>query len=218
MPTGINARTLPIAVQNFYSAIVSAIESREPFALGIISGVRGSSPQRRGAKALFFADGRIVGTLGGGCLEAEVRERARQSLRTQKPEAFDLVLHHDFGWDDGLICGGKVSGLILPHAARAETLSTLIDAARWNRTNICQPSHNGRARHPVLLSWKDFKALKSTPLRTMKEFLAAQGAAVQLINVRDHGLEFDIDTPDDYRAVTINFGGAPTPDTFRRTP
>jgi xanthine dehydrogenase accessory factor len=109
-------------MQNFFTAIVAAIDSREPFALAIISAVRGSTPQKRGAKALFFADGRIVGTLGGGCLEAEVRERARQSLRTNSPAAFDLVLDHDFGWDDGLICGGRVSGLILPHAAHAENV------------------------------------------------------------------------------------------------
>jgi xanthine dehydrogenase accessory factor len=37
-------------------------------------------------------------------------------LRTGQPEKFDLVLDHDFGWDDGLICGGKVEGVILPNA------------------------------------------------------------------------------------------------------
>jgi xanthine dehydrogenase accessory factor len=107
------------SMQNFFADIMAALDTGEPFALGIISNVKGSSPQKRGAKALFFGDGRIVGTLGGGCLEAELRERARQSLRKQQSEVFDLVLDHDFGWDDGLICGGKVSGVILPHAARA---------------------------------------------------------------------------------------------------
>jgi xanthine dehydrogenase accessory factor len=84
----------------------------------LISGVQGSSPQKRGAKALFFADGRIIGTLGGGCLEAEVRRRALEALKHGRPEKFDLLLDHDFGWDDGLICGGKVYGLILPDAVR----------------------------------------------------------------------------------------------------
>src|SRR5436190_21519131 len=107
---------------SFYEMILKAIAEREPFALGIISGVKGSSPQKIGAKALFFADGRIAGTLGGGCLEAEVRERARQALSKQQPATFDLVLDHDFGWDDGLICGGKVCGLILPRAAAAREI------------------------------------------------------------------------------------------------
>ena len=79
----------------------------------------GSSPQKVGAKALFYADGRIKGTLGGGCLEAEIQQRAVQSLRTGQAATFDLLLDHDFGWDDGLMCGGKVCGLILPNAQKA---------------------------------------------------------------------------------------------------
>src|SRR5437763_10193378 len=106
-------------MSSIFALLAAAIARKEPFALGIISSIKGSSPQKKGAKALFFADGRIAGTLGGGCLEAEVRERARMALLKQQPAAFDLVLDHDFGWDDGLICGGKVAGLILPHAAQA---------------------------------------------------------------------------------------------------
>ncbi len=106
----------------FYSFLPEALASGQPFALGIISGIKGSSPQKKGAKALFFADGTIKGTLGGGCLEAEIQERARRALLTGKPSSFDLLLDHDFGWDDGLICGGKVCGLILPQAAEARAL------------------------------------------------------------------------------------------------
>jgi xanthine dehydrogenase accessory factor len=113
-------------MSQFYDQIVQALEEGEPFALGAISGIKGSSPQKKGAKALFFGDGRIVGTLGGGCLEAEIQDRARRALRTGQPATFDLVLDHDFGWDDGLICGGKVSGLILPQAAQAADLWRLL--------------------------------------------------------------------------------------------
>jgi xanthine dehydrogenase accessory factor len=101
-----------------FKALAEAALSGEPVALGIISGVKGSSPQKVGAKALFYTDGRIAGTLGGGCLEAEIQQRALQSLKTGQPAAFDLLLDHDFGWDDGLICGGKVQGLILPNVQR----------------------------------------------------------------------------------------------------
>jgi xanthine dehydrogenase accessory factor len=120
------AETKPVIhsarMKTFFDAMLSAIDEGQQFALGIISGVKGSSPQKQGAKALFFADGRIVGTLGGGCLEAEVRERARQALLKRQPATFELVLDHDFGWDDGLICGGKVTGLILPLASDAAPL------------------------------------------------------------------------------------------------
>jgi len=99
-----------------FQALADAARSGEPVVLGIISGVKGSSPQKVGAKALFYLDGRIKGTLGGGCLEAEIQHRAIQSLRTGEASTFDLLLDHDFGWDDGLICGGKVFGVILPNA------------------------------------------------------------------------------------------------------
>ncbi len=101
-----------------FQALAEAARRGEPVVLGIISGVKGSSPQKVGAKALFYADGRIKGTLGGGCLEAEIQQRAVESLRTGQASTFDLLLDHDFGWDDGLICGGKVLGLILPNAER----------------------------------------------------------------------------------------------------
>src|ERR1700759_4549685 len=102
-----------------FQALADAARSGESVALGIITGVKGSSPQKVGAKALFYRDGKIRGTLGGGCLEAEIQQRAIQSLRSGKPETFDLLLDHDFGWDDGLICGGKVFGVILPNAQKA---------------------------------------------------------------------------------------------------
>jgi xanthine dehydrogenase accessory factor len=102
-----------------FQALADAAGSGESVALGIITGVKGSSPQKVGAKALFYRDGRIRGTLGGGCLEAEIQQRALESLRTGQPATFDLLLDHDFGWDDGLMCGGRVEGLILPDAQRS---------------------------------------------------------------------------------------------------
>lgn len=106
----------------FYTCLPEALKTGRPFALAIITGVKGSSPQKAGAKALLFADGQIQGTLGGGCLEAEIQDRARRALLTGEPAVFELVLDHDFGWDDGLLCGGRVKGIILPHAAGAAEL------------------------------------------------------------------------------------------------
>jgi xanthine dehydrogenase accessory factor len=120
-------------VSRFYEHLVAA--SGRPFALALIAGTKGSSPQRAGAKAIFFGDGKIVGTLGGGCLEAEVQSRALTALKTGQPAEFEMVLDHDFGWDDGLICGGSVNGLILPLAAQANALwrelTTATKAIRW---------------------------------------------------------------------------------------
>src|ERR1043166_6277065 len=120
-----------------FQALADAARSSEPVALGIITGVKGSSPQKVGAKALFYSDGRIKGTPGGGCLEAEIQQRAIQTLRTGKPETFDLLLDHDFGWDDGLVCGGKVFGVILPNAQSVgekswTELAERISAVSWS--------------------------------------------------------------------------------------
>jgi len=106
-------------MKNLFQALADAARANEPVALGIITGAKGSSPQKIGAKALFYPDRKIQGTLGGGCLEAEAQRLALQSLRDDKPQTFELVLDHDFGWDDGLICGGKVCGVILPNAQLA---------------------------------------------------------------------------------------------------
>jgi xanthine dehydrogenase accessory factor len=122
-------------MSRFYEQFVAALAEKQPFTLALISGVKGSSPQRIGAKALFFQDGRIVGTVGGGCLEAEVHSRAQRALKSGQPATFEMLLDHDFGWDDGLICGGSVSGLILPHAARTADIWRKLAAAtapiRW---------------------------------------------------------------------------------------
>ncbi len=119
----------------FYEQLAAALAEKKPFVLALISGTKGSSPQRIGAKALFFSDGKIIGTLGGGCLEAEVHARARKAMKSGQPATFEMVLDHDFGWDDGLICGGSVSGLILPRAAEAaelwRKLAAVTEPLRW---------------------------------------------------------------------------------------
>jgi xanthine dehydrogenase accessory factor len=139
-PVCVNSEDRPLCVNSedrplrFCAWLQEALAAGQPFALGIIAGAKGSSPQKQGAKAIFFPDGRILGTLGGGCLEAEVQERARRALATGQPATFELVLDHDFGWDDGLICGGSVAGLILPQAAAARELWLELAALEETRT------------------------------------------------------------------------------------
>ncbi len=121
-------------MSDLFRQIQAAVDRGEPFALGLIASIKGSSPQKKGAKAIFYADGRMEGTLGGGCLEAEVQQRARRALQSGVPEAFDLVLDHDFGWDDGLICGGKVAGLILPQPSGGplwKSLAQRLESITW---------------------------------------------------------------------------------------
>jgi xanthine dehydrogenase accessory factor len=75
---------------------------------------RGSTPQKAGAAMLVFADGSQRGTLGGGCVEAEVKQRALRVMDGGRPEVLTFSLDDDYGWDDGLICGGRMTVLADP--------------------------------------------------------------------------------------------------------
>ncbi len=75
---------------------------------------RGSTPQKAGAAMLVFPDGSQRGTLGGGCVEAEVKRRALQVLERGDAELLTFQLDSDYGWDDGLICGGRMKMLVDP--------------------------------------------------------------------------------------------------------
>jgi xanthine dehydrogenase accessory factor len=76
---------------------------------------RGSTPQKAGAAMLVFPDGSQRGTLGGGCVEAEVKQRALRVLGTGgRPEVLTFCLDDNYGWDDGLICGGRMTILADP--------------------------------------------------------------------------------------------------------
>src|ERR1700736_5948295 len=79
---------------------------------------RGSTPQKAGAAMLVFPDGSQTGTLGGGCVEAEVKQRALRVLSVGggRPEVLTFCLDDNYGWDDGLICGGRMTILADPLA------------------------------------------------------------------------------------------------------
>lgn len=73
-----------------------------------VADTRGSTPQRRGAKMLFFEDGRVAGTVGGGCIEAEVWAEAREALRTGRPALHKFSLTADEASEEGMVCGGTM--------------------------------------------------------------------------------------------------------------
>jgi xanthine dehydrogenase accessory factor len=75
---------------------------------------RGSTPQKAGAAMLVYADGSQSGTLGGGCVEAEVKRKALTTLFDGRTTIEKFELDNDYGWDDGLICGGRMIVLIDP--------------------------------------------------------------------------------------------------------
>jgi xanthine dehydrogenase accessory factor len=97
-----------------FAAIGEALTKGEEVALVTIVSSNGSTPQRVGAKMLVFADGRTVGTIGGGCYEHDALGKAREALRTRKPITAKYDLNDDFAEETGLVCGGQMSVFIEP--------------------------------------------------------------------------------------------------------
>ncbi|HZB25225.1 MAG TPA: XdhC/CoxI family protein [Vicinamibacterales bacterium] len=98
------------------SAAADALRRGEAVALVTIVRAKGSTPQRSGAKMLVFADGRTIGTIGGGCYENEALCKARDALFTGRSALLHFELNDDFAQENGLVCGGQMDVHIDPLA------------------------------------------------------------------------------------------------------
>jgi xanthine dehydrogenase accessory factor len=76
--------------------------------------VRGSIPSYESAKILVREDGSMIGTIGGGCVEAEVWNAAREVIESEKPKHLNFNLGQDAAYDNGLICGGQLDVFVEP--------------------------------------------------------------------------------------------------------
>ena len=106
-----------------------------PFAVATVVRTTGSTPQVVGAKLLADDLGRLVGTLGGGCVEADAVDEAKRVLVTGTPSLRDYELTEDLAYDTGLVCGGTM-GIAIEHgrealrAAQRDLLDDLLAASR----------------------------------------------------------------------------------------
>jgi xanthine dehydrogenase accessory factor len=95
-------------------AALDAVAQAEAAALVTVIATEGSTPQKAGAKMLVYGDGRIVGTIGGGCVEAEMIRRARHAISERRSSLADYDLTPDQAGEDGLVCGGRMQVFIEP--------------------------------------------------------------------------------------------------------
>jgi len=110
-------------MRELLAELTTALGRRLPCVYCAVVETRGSTPQKAGAAMLVYPDGTQAGTLGGGCVEAEVKRRALLGLNdTGRPEVLTFCLDDDYGWDDGLICGGRMTILAQPLAAGGSLL------------------------------------------------------------------------------------------------
>ena len=97
-----------ITQQDLYRLIDEANARGERVVVATVAHTRGSTPQRRGAKMLFFEDGETAGTVGGGCVEAEVWAEARETMRHALPALHHFSLTADEASEEGMVCGGTM--------------------------------------------------------------------------------------------------------------
>src|SRR5262245_48260579 len=103
-----------LRMRNILENLERVLRAGRPVAYTALVETRGSTPQKAGAAMLVFPDGSQTGTLGGGCVEAEVKRRALRLLDQGTTELLTFQLDDNYGWDDGLICGGRMKMLVDP--------------------------------------------------------------------------------------------------------
>ena len=99
---------------DLYREMIRLTESGEKAALATVVGSTGSTPGKEGAKMLVRADGSTVGTIGGGCTEADVWALAKEVIATDQPVRKSFKLSPKQAEDGGLACGGIVEVFIEP--------------------------------------------------------------------------------------------------------
>src|SRR6516165_8860798 len=99
---------------DIYEELVRLRKLGQKCAIATIVEVRGSIPSYESAKLLVREDGSMAGTIGGGCVEAEVWNAAREVLDTEKPRRLTFNLGQDAAYDNGLICGGQLEVFVEP--------------------------------------------------------------------------------------------------------
>ena len=127
-------------------AALSAIEQGKPAALATPVTTEGSIPTPRTARMLVHADGSIVGTVGGGSMEEEMRLKAKLVIEDRRPQFVHFSLTAESAADEGLLCGGSAKFVlepILPDTP-AEPFRKMLDL---------QPSESARQR-ARLSRWK----------------------------------------------------------------
>ncbi len=99
---------------DIFEEIVRLRREGTPAALATIVQTRGSTPGQETMRLLVLENGTFLGTVGGGCLEAEVYETAKEVIRNEKPRTLKFRLAKHDSPDSGLLCGGEVTIFVEP--------------------------------------------------------------------------------------------------------
>ena len=136
-------------------------------ALATVARTRGSTPVPAGAKMLVGAEGRLAGSIGGGCVEADVIAAALEAQRGRRPALVTHRLNADLAGDLGLSCGGSLDVFVEPLVADSGYVAALREAAAAGAGVV--RTATDWSRGPL----KTFEALADTPARARAASLTA---------------------------------------------
>jgi len=115
MPNATTIDALPgrsLSPGEIYLEMKRRLDQGASAAMATVVKTRGSTPQQTGAKMVIFDDGSFIGTVGGGCVEADIWAEARDVLRTGKTDVYHFNLNDEYADAEGMVCGGQMYVLI----------------------------------------------------------------------------------------------------------
>jgi len=108
-----------------------------------VTSVLGSTPRKPGAKMLVFVDGTTVGTIGGGCGEAEARREALNAFTAKDSKIYRLNMTADVVQEEGMVCGG-IMELFIEYMGKHSP----VEKADLNKDYLSALEHN----NPILVT------------------------------------------------------------------
>ena len=114
---------------NVWQAAAELLRQSRSGALATVARARGSTPVPAGTKMLVGSEGRLIGSVGGGCVEADVIGAALDAQAQRRPTLLTHHLNADLAGDLGLSCGGTVDIFVEPLLADEAYLRVLESAA-----------------------------------------------------------------------------------------
>ena len=107
---------------DLFEEIVRMRKAGQRGALATIVHTNGSIPSYESSRMLVREDGSMAGTIGGGCVEAEVWAAAKEVIHAEQPRKMTFNLNHEAAYDPGLICGGTLGDFRRADFAAAHVL------------------------------------------------------------------------------------------------
>src|SRR5437762_11835661 len=99
---------------DLFEEIVKMRRAGRRAALATIVHNKGSNPSYESSRMLVHEDSSIAGTIGGGCVEAEVWAAAKEVMQKESPRKMVFNLNNEASYDSGLICGGTLEVFVEP--------------------------------------------------------------------------------------------------------